>query len=247
LRFLIKKWLKLKKYQILLAVFLLISVVLFITNVSDRVTAEDKIYISKILSEFHVPPYTGGPHFDQQIQFIHAVQKAVLQLSPRSAGIPYFHSREPKDLYESRSGLCYDRSRVIEKILRLNGFEVLHLSIYTRRPSKYRLIDLLSFPNNSHAISEVKTEKGWVVVDSNAPWISVAQDHHPVSIKTIEKEVNIHPILWEPQYQHALSPILQEPFIYVIGLYSRTGKLYPPFPAPLPNVNWKELLYNVVQ
>jgi arylamine N-acetyltransferase len=75
-------------------------------------------------------------------------------------------SGELGDLYEAKRGLCYDRSRAIEKVLSHLGFEVRHAAVYSTKKTG-RLAAFLTPKTQSHAVTEVKTEHGWLVIDSN--------------------------------------------------------------------------------
>src|SRR3546814_13565188 len=94
-------------------------------------------------------------------------------------------AREPKDLYAGQSGECYDRSRSIEKLLRLAGFEARHVSVYSVTDGSSVLGVLLTPGTSSHAVSEVLTQRGWMLVDSNARWIGLKASQ-PISAEEIK-------------------------------------------------------------
>ena len=234
---------KLKILPTLIIIFCLVGFLYYI-NVDNTITSTDRTYIQKILSSNHVKPYKKGVNFKQQIRFIRAVQKSVLAISPHAQGIPYYHTREPKDLYTLRQGSCYDKSRTIEKILRINGFKTRHIAIYSTEKTHSKLRSLITPQTSSHAMSKVLTSKGWLLIGSRSPWISLNQYQQPITIQQIQKDVTQHQIPWDSQSYANMNAILKQHFIYVIGLYSRTGKFYPPYLSPFPNINWYEFLYN---
>ena len=93
----------------------------------------------------------------------------------------------------------------------------------------------------SHAFTEVLTQKGWMVVDSNDRWISIDSKNNPVSIAQIKLSA-------EGAADFAWSQIppnkkYMNPFIFVYGLYSRHGQFYPPYNF-IPDVNYRELAQN---
>jgi hypothetical protein len=137
-------------------------------------------------------------------------------------------------------GVCHDRSRVIEKILRDAGFDTRHVFILSLG-SRSTLEALLVPGLRSHAVTEVLTAKGWLVVDSNDPWISIDAQGNPESITRIETLGIAHRIRW---YEGPPNSIYTQPFVAIHGLYSRHGQFYPPY-APVPNVNFHELLANL--
>ena len=96
---------------------------------------------------------------------------------------------------------------------------------------------------SSHAVTEVLTSKGWLIVDSNAQWVSTDSEGHPISIEKIRYAVEYSvPIRWgtEPP-----STIYIKPFTFLYGLYSRHGYFYPPYNVIL-DVNYGEFLQNVL-
>ena len=96
----------------------------WIHNVSTAPTDDDTKYIHAMLEERGVRELVlqGASTFDEEIRTIVAVQDAVLARAPEDKGLPLGSEREPRLLYEARYGLCYDRSRAIEKALTLLGF-----------------------------------------------------------------------------------------------------------------------------
>jgi hypothetical protein len=139
-------------------------------------------------------------------------------------------------------GICFDRSRVIEKILTGLGFETRHLAIYSTRDYG-RLRALLTPGISSHALTEVKTGKGWMAVDSNARWIGLDAADSVYSVEDIQGR-DPFAITWAPKVREPISwALINEPFTYVIGLFSRHGGFFPPY-TPVPDVNYAQLLLN---
>jgi transglutaminase superfamily protein len=223
--------------------FMIVSAVTFLWThqVKLDVTAEDEVYISKILTE-KVAVDQGN--YESELEAIRAIQHAVLSTAPKNRGLAHGRAREPKDLYEERYGLCYDRSRVIEKMLRYMGFDVRHLSIYTLKDGNSPILALSKSGIRSHAVSEVRTTKGWLVVDSNDPWLSLDEKAEPVSIDRVRQDAGNYSISWSTEIIKAMNDIYQSPFTYVYGLYSRHGHFYAPFDF-MPDVNWQELSANI--
>lgn len=209
-------------------------------QVDDSQTAEDVHYIQLIMGNERPPLDATTLGYSQQIKLIKAVQGAVLKIASRNVGLPFDMPREPKNVYIAESGLCYDRSRVIEKILRYYGFRTRHVALYALDGRSW-LRTLITPAVHSHAVSEVLTAKGWLVVGSNTPWISVDKFGSPVSIKRICNDVGKHEISFSYPMNN---PIYLHPFLYVYGLYSRHGRFYPPYNF-VPDVNYWELAQNL--
>lgn len=215
------------------------AAILHAHQVKTTVTSDDQRSIAIILEG--IPRLTRDASYVEELLFIRRVQKRVLALSPIENGLPFKQAREPKDLLLAGSGLCYDRSRTIEKVLRSAGFHARHVSIYASSSERSELGTLLTPGADSHAITEVLTSHGWVAVDSNAPWLSLSDDGHPQSLSQIsagaKQEGSIAWLTPPP------SLIYDAPFSYVYGLYSRHGNFYPPYDF-IPDVNYAELLHN---
>lgn len=214
---------------------------LFYHEVDNSLSPEDKQYIVKYLTE--VKPLPEQIAYEDELTFIRSVQHAVLHVAPEQLGIPFGHKREPKDLYEAKTGACFDRSRTIEKILRHSGFNLRHAFILSTEHAGSAVKALLTSRTQSHAVTEVATKQGWLIVDSNAPWISLDVEGRPISIETIRSRMSrAGSLRWEKEPP---SDIYLQPFTVVYGLYARHGRFYPPYDF-IPDVNYGELLSNIL-
>ncbi len=216
-----------------------VSIVLRANAVCDKLTDVDRQAIHQITRD--IPPPPAARTYEQEIELIVDVQRAVINVSSESKGIPEGQSREPADLLQRRAGLCYDRSRTIEKSLRYYGFQVRHLAIFKESQQWPKYINTLMGHSWSHAMSEVLTKNGWLIVDSNAEWISMDTQGLPVSIRQLQDH---------PERLHLIADgaapnyLLNSKFIYVYGLYSRHGRFYPPY-TPIPDINYTEFYQNL--
>ncbi|MDH3668540.1 MAG: hypothetical protein OEN23_16565 [Paracoccaceae bacterium] len=215
-------------------------------EVDTAVTDEDRAYGARVLANAGYAAENDDQDlhgsFDAQVETILAVQDAVLKATPDGTGLPQGQPREPKDVFIAGQGLCFDRSRAIEKILSGLGFETRHLAIYST--AEHGLLRALVTPGTaSHALTEVRTLRGWMLVDSNARWIGLGPDGAVHGIEAIQARDPFRTewaaIVPEP----ASWPLFSEPFTYVIGLYSRHGKFFPPY-NQVPDVNYAQLLQN---
>jgi hypothetical protein len=218
-------------------------VALFATHdVSTNLTKEDAVYAERMLRDTgYGGALTKAPRsFDDQVRTVLAVQDAVLSTASENAGLPLGAPRELRDLYEAKQGLCYDRSRAIEKILSHLGFQVRHAAVYATTDSN-ALQALVTPRTRSHAVTEVKTERGWLVIDSNKRWISLTEDGAPLDLGELqEKAVDRR---WDARVSDTMSRIFRGSFTYLYGLYSRHGQFYPPY-TPVPDLDWNQLPYN---
>ncbi|REJ75487.1 MAG: hypothetical protein DWQ47_08410 [Acidobacteria bacterium] len=223
-----------------LATFLVVAL-LYAHSVSNEVTDEDRSSVREYLTD--VEPPQPGISFESDVEFIRMVQDSVLTVAPENKGIPFGQPREPKDLLEAKKGLCFDRSRVIEKILRIYGFETRHIFIYTTKATGSSLRSFITPGVGSHAVSEVRTAKGWLVVDSNDRWISLDSNGDPRGMEDLADSLfKGREVSWKEEPPEIYTKL--HPYTFVYGLYSRHGEFYPPYNA-IPDVNYGELLYNI--
>jgi hypothetical protein len=117
----------------------LLAAILAYHEVDNSLTQEDRGYIPKYLGSISMMPPMEQRTFNDELAFIEHVQDAVLKRASLNEGIPLDSKREPKELYLAKKGLCYDRSRVIEKILRYSGFKTRHISIYSTKETQSAL------------------------------------------------------------------------------------------------------------
>jgi len=227
-----------KKYIFISLSLIFLFLVLFLSRVDNSITNEDKEYIKSITGL--EKKSANLLSYSEQLELIKLIQKSVLIVAAPSIGIEKRNTREPKDLFLHKAGLCFDRSRVIEKILRYYGFKTRHISIYSTKKTGSILKSLITPGIDSHALSEVKTSKGWLVVDSNAEWVALDNKNQPISISEIiknKKNVNQRLLNDFPSF------IYNENFFVIYGLYSRHGMYYPPYNI-IPDINYSEFVYN---
>ncbi len=210
-----------------LGIFIALAV---ITNVSTEITPDDKEAFEVIAIPAPVAPPTQSLTFDGQIKLIKALQAEVFDqapLLPDDKGIPLYQDREPRDLFKYKHGLCFDRSRTLDKLLSYYGFETRHVYVLYKENRSF-FGALFAYAHPSHAVTEVKTSKGWMLVDSNDPWIAVTVADQPID--TYQTQFHFDHIPETPAY-------FKKPYWVIVGLYSKRGQFYKPF-IPFPQLNW---------
>ena len=182
-----------------------------------------------------------GGGWTQELRAIVAIQDAVLARAPVDEGLPLNVSREPMALYRARRGLCYDRGRSIEKGLALLGFDVRYVAVL-QAPGWSALEAAAGLVSRarSHVLVEVETSRGWLVVDTNTPWVALDADRRTWSVADL-RETAQSSAPFPVWMRGEATDILHGPFVAVAGLYSRHGRFYPPFNA-VPDVAWPDLL-----
>lgn len=233
------------------ALFVIIGGIIIglVHNVPTELSPEDRSYIEKLLvatgKQRLKPNAALGRPLAEQAAIIAEVQSAVLAMAPTQQPIAFDHEREPKDLFESRFGECYDRSRTIEKALAYIGLQTRHLAVYSTAESGSALASFLTPQNPSHALTEVLTDKGWMLVDSNDPWIGLTKALDVISAQELQIDAQIRQASWHSLSRHDINSIFKSDFTYLIGLYSRHGRFYPPYNF-IPDVNFWQLVYNLI-
>lgn len=215
-------------------------------NVPQHITEEDAAYIRKTIEDAGYDfESLGRSSFAEEIKTVRAVQDAIIKQTPEQNLIPHRQSREPKDLYGRGYALCGDRSRFLHKALRFLGFEARYASLYDTSQISSPVLALLSTDKSkvrSHAMIEVKTSKGLMMVDSVTNWIGLGADETVYSFEEWQNHPAKNQMQWAAQ-DGELYYLLNDDFTYIYGLYSRHGQFYPPY-LPLPDINWAELTEN---
>ena len=205
-----------------------------ITNVKTDVTKEDdRVFRESLALEKPAKDLS----FDEQIKLIKYYQFSLAKTAPFGKPIPDYQSREPVDLLNEGTGLCYDRSRTLDKMFKWAGFESRHVYIiYLNRPVTGEKLStlraLFARGTASHSVTEVKTKKGWLAVDSIQNWIGLTRNGEPVEISEVkarQREMDNVPKYFKKDY------------FAIPGMYSRRGQLYQPY-IFYPDLNWPDFL-----
>jgi hypothetical protein len=128
-------------------------------------------------------------------------------------------------------GLCFDRSRTFDKAFHYVGFESRHVYIlYRENRPFWRAV--FRYGQASHAVTEVKTSKGWMFVDSNSEWVAVTRQGEPVNADDVWRRFS--------EFENP-PPYLKDPWWAIRGMYSRKGQFYGAG-IPFPEFNWPDFL-----
>ena len=210
---------------IAVATFALFMVLAAVTNVPTDCDAKDEAVFENAL---HLKPLRNPQTFAQEILAIRQLQERTFAIAPFGAGIPDYQPREPADFIGKREGLCFDRSRTTDKALEYIGLTSRHIYLLYRDGGQGFLSSMFHFPQPSHAVTEVKTSKGWMFIDSNTNWIALTRDGQVVNADDVWKRAAEFDTI--PSY-------LARPWWAIRGMYSRKGQLYPPY-ILFPDLNW---------
>tara|TARA_A100001015_G_C15025130_1_gene730066 strand:- start:2339 stop:3037 length:699 start_codon:yes stop_codon:yes gene_type:complete len=224
-------------FLLFITLFLFLFSIYKLSNVDVSIQEKEKEYLKKL----HDGSFLNNSDsmFLDQIFTIKEIQSKVIDIIKHEKPIPKNSERNIKTIFEMKGGECYDRSLVIEKLLRNTGFKVRHVFILLSS-EKSKLHNLLTKGVSSHAVTEVLTSKGWLVVDSNKKWISLNNKGEPISINQIQKnnQKGISNFKSMPE-----TKIFTQGFEYYYGLHSRHGKFFAPYNF-LPDIDYSDFLYN---
>lgn len=217
------KWL----FKVITVLFFTFIAIAFYTNVSTVVTKED----TEVFTDLGLIKPKHSLTFEQEIDLIRNVQREVFKRAPLGEGIPEYESREPKDLMRFGKGLCFDRSRTFDKAMDYLGLESRHVYLLYRENKSF-IKAVFHYGQTSHAVTEVKTSRGWMFVDSNAEWFALDRNGKPVNADDVWKRFS--------DFENAPS-YLKQPWWAIRGLYSRKGQLYGTA-LPFPDISWPNFL-----
>ena len=211
-----------------LIIVLVFAGLAFKSNVPTSLTAADQ----RVFASIGLKANVRFASFDDEIAWIRKAQTEVFARAPLGEGIADNQTREPADLMERvRHGLCFDRARSLDKAFTYMGFESRHVYLlFRQKPSFIRTLFTRASP--SHAVTEVKTSRGWMMVDSNSPWIALTPAGAVVNADEVWKRAGEFGAI--PQY-------LRPPYWAIRGMYSRKGHLYSRI-SMFPEFNWSDFM-----
>lgn len=152
---------------------------------------------------------------------------------PRLEGLPNGQPREPRAVLQARSGVCFDRSRVIEQAARLAGFDVRRVFVLYGGWSQ-----LLAAGGPTHTLVEVRTRQGWVALGTLTSMTGFANDGRVWSVQDLQSDALAG---GKQLLANGWREIIPTNFLPLYGLYSRHGGQYPPY-TPVPDFSPRQML-----
>jgi len=226
-----------KLFKGVIAICFVLFLGLLYHNVPKTVSQADEVSLEEIFGSKHV----NGERlaFEDQISFIHGMVNTLHTSFVVGTPIAYNADREPSQLVLNGGGLCYDFSRTIEKYLIYNSFQTRHVAAYIKHGSFWNTITTKGV--YSHSLTEVKTDKGWMIIDSNLKFYALDDANRIYAYKDLEK-LKESPS-WKLPLEEGMEPFYSSNVEFVYGLYSRHGGFYKPYNF-IPDYNLRELFYN---
>ena len=216
--------------KILLALLILLGIIILCYhNVNNSITNDDHNTFLKM----------GRLEIKDTLthqQIINALYTQCAQLIRTDQPIPIKHEREPSDLFNAKSGYCYDWSRTFSKLLRYHGFQARQVSVYQ---TEGKWSGLFKREITSHAGVEIFLNLEWIYFDPYSGWW--AEDISGNLYTTMEV-INTRPA-WKRRCPQKLYDMYKKGGHCLYGVYSRHGLFYPPYNF-IPDYNLKEFLAN---
>jgi hypothetical protein len=211
--------------------FLLLVIAILVLNSESVVNnKEDKQYIEAFSTEWKLSKNTDSIHanFESEVAFIRQMQDCVVK-TIQQVEIPHQYFGSLKYYYTNRKGFCYDRAVLMEKFLLNYGFSFRHLYLYFDPNGQYPpAINFFKRGTPSHALLEVKTQRGWMVIGTNANWIGLSNKNEVLNVAELKKRIGANTLMlkynasvgqyfWEGKGNH---------FRFIYGIYSRHGDFF---------------------
>jgi len=219
------------KFSIYAVCFLALNftVIFHLTNVNTKLSLEDEQFLSILHGDKNnLDKQQTVKSFESEVAAIKKIYETVVdhgRISPfRAYGKN--HKRNIEQFLSGPTLVCHVSTRVLEQSLVYFGYEVRHVFILSA--TEHGVLSLFKANVPSHAISEVKTSKGWLMLDPNFNMI-YSYKGEVFSASTITENTLI---------KHE---IFHNPHIVIPGLYSRHGLFFWPF-LRLPDINWRNFL-----
>ncbi|MFL5787012.1 MAG: transglutaminase domain-containing protein, partial [Flavisolibacter sp.] len=181
-----------KKIRYISIYFCLFLCLLFIfINRKPLITDQDRIYIDKFLAEWKINLSAEQVHadFNSESAFIQKLVTSVVSTINHKE-IQNSNFGNIKYYYENRLGFCYDRAILMEKIFRYYHFNFRHVFVYYLKDpnAKPGVLDFFRKSTLSHAITEVETKKGWMVIDSNTDCVGIDKNGNVLNTNDLKEK-----------------------------------------------------------
>lgn len=168
-----------------------------------------------------------------QRELLTRIVRQVHAAVPRLEALPNGQPREPRAVLQAGSGVCFDRSRVIEQAARLAGFDVRRAFVLYGGWSK-----LLAAGGPTHTLVEVRTNQGWVALGTLTSMTGYAEDGKVWSVQDLRADAAVG---GRQLQANGWREIIATDFQPIYGLYSRHGGQYPPY-TPVPDFSPRQML-----
>lgn len=238
---------KLKLFCGLVVIANFLFVFIFWVDVDKSLTPTDILTLQKIVRIHDLKFYSDLSSSESHLANLRETLLAIDKTLETKKAIDKGLSREPYHVVTAGGGQCFDRSRLIEKLIAYLGYQYSHVALYEIESAFHSvnffqsLKRLFSPGGYSHSSTEVFIPEGSVYIDSYEPFVAEYQNN-PVSLSAIQEMSVADRMILFPEDR--LPKMFRKNFIFVRGLYSRHGMFYPPY-ILFPDIDFSafELVY----
>lgn len=220
------RWLRVR-FWMLIGAFLGLAVLAATSIVAEVVTREDEA----ALLEYRVLDATDigrarGLDAASQRELLTRIVARVHAVVQRTEPLPTVRAREPRNVLDAATGVCFDRARVIEKAARLAGFETRRVFLLY---GGWRRALVANSPG--HTLVEVRTSGGWVFAGTLTAVTGFARDGRVWAARDLRADIGDGA---QQLRAEGWTEVLDTDFVPLCGLYSRHDGHYPPY-TPMPD------------
>lgn len=222
--------------------FAAVVVLLAFSAVRHRVTEEDRIALNDVFGPAISGVNLADSGFDAQIRFLAQMQRISHERMNMQKAMDFDTHRSANTVLAFGGGWCYDFSYWYEETLREVGMTTRHVALYHDLGGLFKTLS--TSQGLSHAATEVKTKKGWLLVEPTVNKLWLDQQGNPLSASMIRDAAQAGEVTIDELELELLYPLYNESFFYIYGLYSRHGHFFKPF-NPVPDIHYREFLQNL--
>src|SRR4030095_8574908 len=173
-------------------------ILLFTCSSYPKLSRTDNEYIQRFAKDWNLAVSAESVHnnCESEFAFISKVQDSVVtNIAHEQIPSKYFGS--VAYYYNNRKGFCYVRAVLMEKIFYYYGFHFRHAFIYFgNNRQQARTWDFFKRDLPSHALFEIKTKNGWMVVGTNENWLGIDQKNEVMDLSVLRSRLQKNELIF---------------------------------------------------
>jgi hypothetical protein len=224
-----------------ITIFTIFSIVfIYQYNVDIQISSDEQKIIESHISKSNFINWQNNNEKERELLLLSVGEAANRITGPLRISPPHGVRRGISSSLKYDGGACYDRSYIVEQILTYLNIPFRHIFLSLGKSNS-----LFKFDLTSHALTEVKIGKRWVLMESLSPHVYKNKQGEFVSAADIaENPKNIEfPNYLEIDRQLYMY-LIEGDFKVWYGIYSRNGGFFPPYTIPF-DINYQQLLFNL--
>lgn len=219
-----------------------VLLLLTLSAVRHQISDDDRAALRTVLGPEMDHINLADSSYEAQIAFLSRMQELSHQAMGRSNPMDFDIHRSASSVLEFGGGWCYDYSYWYEEAMRVAGLKTRHVALYQDLGGFFKTLS--TSQGLSHAATEVKTAKGWLLVEPSMNKLWLDKQGQPISVGQIRESAEAGEVDLLESDLTILYPLYANKFFYIYGLYSRHGRFFKPF-NPVPDIHYGEFLHNL--